>query len=202
MLLAAVENKTIEPRAVDAARQTLLTHRRRDIRERAAAIFAAVPTVERQAIVKEYQAALKLTGDPKRGQELFRGKATCAQCHRVGDIGHAVGPNLSELRTKTPAMLLNDILDPNGAIDANFVNYSVTLTNGKTVTGLIAAESANSLTLRRAENQTDTITRSDIEPDGLVNTRRSLMPEGIEKTLNPQEVADVLAYLQRWRELP
>ncbi len=201
-LLAAIESGTIEPRAVDAARQAFLTHRRRDIRERAAAIFAAVPTVERQAVVKEYQAALKLTGDPKRGQELFRGRGTCAQCHRVGDIGHAVGPNLNGLRTKTPAMLLNDILDPNGAIDANFVNYTVTLTNGKTLTGLIAAESANSLTLRRAENQTDTITRSDIEPDGLVNTRRSLMPEGIEKTLNPQEIADVLAYLQQWSELP
>jgi len=201
-LLAAIESGTIEPRAVDAARQTLLTHRRRDIRERAAAIFAAVPTIERQAVVAEYQAALKLAGDARRGQDLFRGKATCAQCHRVGDVGHAVGPNLSELRTKTPAMLLNDILDPNGAIDANFVNYSVTLTSGKTVTGIIAAESANSLTLRRAENQTDTISRADIEPDGLVNTRRSLMPEGIEKTLNVQEIADVIAYLQKWRELP
>ncbi len=201
-LLTALEGGKIEPRVVDTARQTLLTHRRRDIRERAAAIFAAVPTVERQAVVAEYQAALKLAGDARRGQDLFRGKATCAQCHRVGDVGHAVGPNLSELRTKTPAMLLNDILDPNGAIDANFVNYSVTLTSGKTVTGIIAAESANSLTLRRAENQTDTISRTDIEPDGLVNTRRSLMPEGIEKTLNVQELADVIAYLQKWRELP
>jgi putative membrane-bound dehydrogenase-like protein len=203
VLLTALESGTIKAVHLDNnRRQQLLSHRRRDIRERAAAIFAAVPTVERQAIVKEYQAALKLTGDAKRGQELFRGKATCAQCHRVGDVGHAVGPNLSELRTKTPAMLLNDILDPNGAIDANFVNYTVTLTNGKTVTGIIAAESANSLTLRRAEGQADTITRSDIEPDGLVNTRRSLMPEGIEKTLNPQELADVLAYLHQWSELP
>jgi putative membrane-bound dehydrogenase-like protein len=201
-LLAALESGTVDARAVDSARQTLLTHRRRDIRERAAAIFAAVPTVERQAVVKEYQPALKLVGDPRRGKELFRGKATCAQCHRAGDVGHTVGPNLSELRTKTPAMLLNDILDPNGAIDANFVNYSVTLTSGKTLSGIIAAESANSLTLRRAENQTETITRTDIELDGLVNTRRSLMPEGVEKTLNTQEMADLLAYLQRWRELP
>lgn len=201
-LLAAIESGTVDPRAVDNARQQLLSHRRRDIRERAVTIFAGMPTVERQAIVKEYLAALKLTGDPKRGEELFRGKATCAQCHRVGDVGHGVGPNLHGLQTKTPVMLLNDILDPNGAIDANFVNYSVTLTNGKTVTGIIAAESANSLTLRRAENQTDTISRTDIEPDGLVNTRRSLMPEGIEKTLNVQELADVLAYLHRWRELP
>ena len=67
------------------------------------------------------------------------------------------------------------------------------LADGRTVSGMITSESATSITLRRAENATDTLQRSDIEE--LRSTRQSLMPEGLERQLDPQAVADLIAYL-------
>ena len=63
------------------------------------------------------------------------------------------------------------------------------------LTGLIAAESAAALTLRRAENASDTVLRADIEE--LQSTGLSLMPEGLEKQLDKQAVADVIAFLMQ-----
>ena len=104
------------------------------------------------------------------------------------------------MRTKTPAALLVDILDPNAAIDANYFNYLVALKDGRSLSGILAAESATSITLRRADSQTDTVLRNDIEDDGIFNTNKSLMPEGLEKNLSFQDTADLLAFLKRWRE--
>jgi hypothetical protein len=58
---------------------------------------------------------------------------------------------------------------------------------------MIAGESAASITLRRAENATDTVLRGEIEQ--LRGTGQSIMPEGLEKQLDPQALADVIAYV-------
>ena len=71
------------------------------------------------------------------------------------------GPDIGDTRTKTPAMLLGDVLNPNEAIDSNYVNYQVVTKNGRVLTGIIVAETPSSVTLRRAENQTDTVLRQD-----------------------------------------
>ena len=65
---------------------------------------------------------------------------------------------------------------------------------GRTFSGMIAAETASSVTLRRAEKAEDTILRSQIED--IQATPKSLMPEGLEMQLTKQDVADVIAYLQ------
>ena len=65
--------------------------------------------------------------------------------------------------------------------------------DGRVATGIIAEETATSLTLRRAENQQETILRQNIEE--LTSTGASLMPEGVEKKVTPQEMADLLAYV-------
>ena len=122
-------------------------------------------------------------------------------CHRIDKLGNEIGPNIADTRTKTPEMLLVDILDPNAAIDANFISYIVTLKSGKVLTGLIAQETGSSITLHRADNQTDVVLRQDIESDGILSTGKSLMPEGLEKGLSNQDMADLLAFLRRWGEL-
>jgi putative heme-binding domain-containing protein len=200
VLLDELESGRIDAGDVEPARRLqLLNHRRSDVRERAGRIFAALSTPQRKDVLARYQAALHLDGDPRRGRQVFQ-KATCIACHHVGQLGVTVGPDISETRTKTPAALLVDILDPNAAIDANYFNYLVTLKDGRSLSGLLAAESATSITLRRADVQTDTILRNDIEDDGLFNTNKSLMPEGLEKNLTLKEMADLLAFLKCWRE--
>jgi putative heme-binding domain-containing protein len=71
------------------------------------------------------------------------------------------------------------------------------LKSGKVLTGLIASETASSLTLKRAENQTETVLRQDI--DEIQSLGTSLMPEGLEKSISVEEMADLLHYLKNWR---
>src|SRR5262249_36540933 len=149
-------------------------------------------------VLEQYQAAVPMKGDPRKGQEIFR--QHCATCHRLHGIGVHVGPDIADAeRTRTAEQLLTDILNPNAAIGANYITYVATLKNGKAVTGTIAAETTTSLTLKRAENQTDTVLRQDIEE--LRSTAISLMPDGFEKNITVAQMADLLSFLKNWRYL-
>ena len=151
------------------------------------------PAEHYKALVKEYQDVLDLKGDLTRGKTVF--KKTCSTCHRLENVGVEVGPDLlSALRNKTPDALLVDILDPNREVDPRYVEYLVETRAGRIYTGMIAAETASSITLRRAEKAEDTILRNQI--DTIQAKAKSLMPEGLEMQLSRQEVADVIAYLQ------
>ena len=200
-LLGELEAGRIKAEEFDPLRRIqLLNHRRSDVRDRARKLLAGLATPERKKVLDQFRPALDLTGDPRRGRDIFQ-KATCISCHRIDNLGNDIGPNIADTRTKTPEMLLVDILDPNAAIDANFISYIVTLKNGKVLTGLIAQETASSITLASPTTRPDVVLRQDIEPDGILSTGKSLMPEGLEKGLSHQEMADLLAFLRRWREL-
>jgi putative membrane-bound dehydrogenase-like protein len=163
------------------------------LRAQALTLLASQVATDRQKIVDSYREALALKADPGRGKLVF--KKNCATCHRLENEGTEVGPDLlSALRNKTSETLLVDIFDPGREVDPRYINYVVTSKNGRTFTGLIAAETASSLTLRRAEKAEDTILRSQI--DEVQATAKSLMPENLETQLGKQEVADLLAYLQ------
>ena len=90
-----------------------------------------------------------------------------------------------------------DILDPSREVDPRYIDYVVTLKDGRVLTGMIASETASSVTLRRAEKAEDTLLRSQI--DDIQATAKSLMPEGLEMQLSPQELYDVIAYLLQVR---
>src|SRR4029077_319466 len=110
-------------------------------------------------------------------------------------VGTEVGPDLlSALRNKSREALLTDILDPSREVDSRYINYVIESKTGRVFTGMIAAETASSITLRRAEKAEDTILRSQIEE--IQATAKSLMPENLETQLSKQEVADLIAYLQ------
>jgi putative membrane-bound dehydrogenase-like protein len=198
VLLDEVEAKRVKPGDIDPLRtRLLLNHGNPEIRDRAKKLLRDNLPGNRKLVVARYQEALKLKGDAKLGREIF--KKNCATCHKVAGIGVDVGPDIGDTRTKTLGGLLVDILDPNQAIDNNAISYLVTTKSGKSLTGLIAAENASSITLRRAEGQTDVILRQDI--DRIVSTGESLMPEGFEKTISIREMADLLSFLKNWRYL-
>jgi putative membrane-bound dehydrogenase-like protein len=197
-LLKEVEAGRIRAGDFDALRtRQLVNHPRADIRTRARKLLQDNLPAERKEVLRRYQAALKLKGDPQRGREVFR--KNCASCHRLTGIGVQVGPDISDTRVKTAAALLVDILNPNQAIDSNYINYVVTTKSGRSLSGIIAAETASSVTLRRADNQTDVVLRQDIED--MQSTGVSLMPEGLEKNIPVEAMADLLAFLKNWRYL-
>ncbi len=140
----------------------------------------------------QFTPALELAGDVERGRAVL--KRDCAACHRFGELGNDVGPNLAQIRHRSPAEMLTAILDPNREVGPNFMQFAAALDDGRVVIGLVASETPTSITLRRAENQEETILRGDIEQ--LTSTGLSLMPEGFEKKLTPQEMADVIALLK------
>ncbi|MGH7224193.1 MAG: HEAT repeat domain-containing protein, partial [Gemmataceae bacterium] len=198
LLLGELEAKRVAAGDLDVpSKNRLLKHRQADIRRRAEKVFQASIPEERKQVLQRYQQALTRKGDPGRGREVFR--QNCATCHRIADVGTKVGPDISDTRTKTVQMLLQDILNPNAAIDANYVNYTIVTKNGKEITGLIAAESAASITLQRAEAQTEQVLRQDI--DEIRSTGVSLMPEGLEKTITLEQMADLISFLKNWRYL-
>jgi putative membrane-bound dehydrogenase-like protein len=198
LLLGEIEAKRVAVGDLDRPSQDrLLKHAQADIRQRAHKVLQASIPEERKQVLERYRQALTSKGDAERGREVFR--QNCAACHQIASVGTSVGPDISDTRTKTAAMLLQDILNPNAAIDANYVNYLVVTKSGKEITGILAAESASSITLRRAEGQTDLILRQDI--DELRSTGASLMPEGLEKTITIEQMADLIAFLKNWRYL-
>jgi putative membrane-bound dehydrogenase-like protein len=195
-LLEQIESGKIPASELDPTRiRQLLDNRKADIRQRARKILQKELPEERQRVLQRYRGALTNKGSMERGREVFR--KNCATCHRIAGTGILVGPDISDTRTKTAEQLLNDILNPNAAIDNNYVNYLVTTRSGKVLSGIIVSETASSVTLRRAENQTDTVLRSDIED--IRSTGQSLMPEGLEKTISLDEMSDLLNFLKNWR---
>ena len=94
---------------------------------------------------------------------------------------------------KSPAALLIAILDPNRAVEDRYVNYIAQLDDGRQFSGVLASESGGSLTLRVQDGKEQVILRKQLEV--LRNTGKSLMPEGLEKDVSDQELADVIAYV-------
>jgi putative membrane-bound dehydrogenase-like protein len=191
-LVEAIEKKEISTAAVDAARrQRLLRSADRALRERAARLFAQDTQSDRARVIEKYRDVLELMGDRRRGQAVFARR--CAVCHRQEGVGHAVGPDLTTLSNKTPLYLLSEILDPNRNVDSRYVEYVAVTRDGRTLTGVLAGETAASITLRGQEGKEQVLLRADLEE--LASTGKSLMPEGLERDVSRQELADLLAYL-------
>ncbi len=191
-LLDLIEKKTIPAAEIDAARrQRLLAHRQETIRTRAAKVFEGAINADRRKVLDDYKEVEMLAGDSRRGKAVFA--KSCSICHRIESVGHEVGPDLQALSNKSPLYLLTEILDPNRNVDSRYLAYVAVTRSGRTFSGLLASESATSITLRAQEGKEQVLLRSEL--DELQSSGKSLMPEGLEKELSKQDLADVIAYL-------
>jgi putative heme-binding domain-containing protein len=198
-LLVGIEKKQILARELNAARrQRLLTHRAATIRRSAERLFAVDANSDRRQVLAAYKSALTLQGNRLHGAELF--KKHCSVCHKLADVGVVVGPDLKSLTDKSPTALLVAMLDPNRAVESKYISYTAVTINGRTFNGLLAAESGNSITLREAKGKEHVILRTDLEE--LFSSSKSTMPEGLEKELKPQDIADVIAHVRSNVPLP
>jgi putative heme-binding domain-containing protein len=190
--LDAVEAGKLKPGDVDPARVQLLQGSAdRAVRERAARLFAATKLPKRAEVVASYQKALTLKGDAARGKAVF--KDVCSACHRLEGVGEAVGAELSAVRDRGSEAILLNILDPNREVLPKYLSYYLETDKGRTITGMITAETANAITLRRADGTSETVLRVNIAE--LRSTGLSFMPEGLEKQVDVRQMADLLAYL-------
>jgi putative membrane-bound dehydrogenase-like protein len=192
-LLEAIETGQVVPVDLDPSRRTqLLALADSKNHQRAVKLLGTPGNSDRSQVVAAYRKALELSGESERGRATF--KKVCATCHKAENVGVDVGPNLATVTGRTTEDLLTHILDPNREVAPPYLNYNVALTDGRTLSGVIAEESANSVTLKRAEGATDLVPRSQIE--AISSTGQSLMPEGLEKGLEPQDFADLIAFVR------
>ncbi|QDV19890.1 Cytochrome c [Gimesia panareensis] len=192
-LLQAIQGKQVKLNEIARDKKDLLmNHPNKSIRKRAQKVLGSDVNSDRAKIVKSYEPALELSGDAERGLAIY--KKNCAGCHQVGKLGHNVGPNLATTKNKSDHDLLIAILDPSREAQSNYNTYTVVTEQGKLYSGIIAAETATSYTIRRAEGKEDIILRNNI--DTLLSNGVSLMPNGLEKEITPQQMADLLKFIK------
>lgn len=191
-VLAALGDGSLPPSAIPpGTRQGLLTSPDAKLKAQAEKVFAGAVNADRAKVIDAYRRDLPKTGDVTKGKAVFA--KTCASCHKLENVGHAVGPDLAALANKSPEYLLAEVFDPNRNLDNRYLEYVVNVTDGRTLNGLLAAESAAGVTLRQADGKEVTVLRADL--DSFKSAGRSLMPEGLEKDVSPAAMADLIAYL-------
>lgn len=135
-------------------------------------------------------------GDPKRGREIFFGKkAACSSCHAVGSEGGRIGPHLTTIgASRSPRDLLEAIVFPSASFVNGYRPYVVATTDGRVIEGVISAETTDTVTLRTKDLQELRVRRDQI--DELRESSTSIMPKGLDTQLTPDELRNLLAYLQ------
>jgi putative membrane-bound dehydrogenase-like protein len=196
-LLAAVRTRSV-PAADLSASQTNFLRNHPDAAVRALAQkILAPPATNRATLIQSFRPALSLAGDAAKGKRIYEQR--CISCHRVGggsaSEGFAVGPDLVTVRNSGKEKLLINILDPNREVAANYIAYLVETKDGQSILGLIASDTPNSITLRQPYGRETIVPRGQIKR--MSSEHKSLMPEGLEAGLKPQDVADLLQFVAR-----
>ncbi len=163
------------------------------LREQARTLFTK-NAEEAKKINKEYQAALKLPGDPEKGKIVYM--QSCAVCHQIkGQNGIAFGPDLGTIHNWKKEDILANILDPNLSIMAGYDLWEITLNNGASLQGIIAAETSSAITIKNIGNFEQTISRQDIK--SLQSLSVSAMTVGLEKNISKEAMANLIAFLRQ-----
>jgi putative heme-binding domain-containing protein len=138
---------------------------------------------------------LALRGDPVRGEKLFwAAENKCGTCHKIGDRGTALGPDLTTIGKLRPREdLLESILEPSRRIEPKYAAYVAQMDDGRLFTGLLVMRDEKKVVLRDAQNMEIVLAAGNVER--LVPARTSLMPDGQMAGLTAQDAADLLEYL-------
>ena len=135
---------------------------------------------------------LAMQGHAEAGKKIF--DTYCLTCHRIDDRGIDFGPNLTTVGSKLGRFAMFDaILNPAAGVEFNYETTEVTLKDGSVLIGMTQTESNADVTLKLMGGQAKTVARSDVKQ--LRRLPGSLMPAGIARGLQPQQLADLVEYL-------
>jgi putative membrane-bound dehydrogenase-like protein len=146
----------------------------------------------REKVVREMRDFLrKNRGDPAAGMQVF--KNVCAQCHKIYGEGQDVGPDITVNGRSDFDQLLSNVFDPSLVIGVAYQATTVATTKGQVIIGLVVEDNSQRVVLKLQGGKLEAIPRGDVEEMRV--SQVSLMPEGLEKQLKPQEIADLFAFL-------
>ncbi len=190
-VLESVRRGTVGPGEFSVS-QTALLRTAGGLSDEVTALFWPPPP-DRQSVIAQKQAALKLPGDLGKGHEIFAQR--CAVCHRDGTEGAAVGPERTSFRNLGKPTLLVNLIDPSREVAPSYAAATISTEVGESLTGLIIQEDASQVRLRLPGGQESSLQRNSVRK--VERLGRSLMPDGLEAGLSDQELADLLEYLVR-----
>ena len=189
-VLSAVETKRLPASALAGVRRRqILASKDPAIKAQAERLLTA--SVRPEALAEAKQ-ALDLKPDPAAGRGSFQ--ALCSSCHRLEREGHAVGPDLADIRRQTKENILFHIVNPDAEIAPAFTAYLAEAKDGRVLSGVLVGDTPTSVTLRGPLGVESTLLRADLAK--LESLPSSLMPTGLEAGLSKQQLADLLAYLK------
>jgi putative heme-binding domain-containing protein len=172
--------------------QALVKHKNEKIATQAQTALASVIPPSRESVVATFKPALSLTGSAEDGAPHYQSR--CLACHVADGQGMPVGPDLVTVKTKGREGILSAILEPHKEVASQFIAYVVNTKDGQTVSGIVTKDDASSMTLKMMGGAEVTLQRSNIQ--GSSSSGQSLMPEGLETGLTPQDMANLLAYIE------
>jgi putative membrane-bound dehydrogenase-like protein len=157
------------------------------------------------AQLKELMARYKKLLTPERlkiahlssGRVLFN--KTCASCHSLYGEGQKIAPDLTGSGRHNVDYLLENIIDPNAVVPADFRMSIVSLKNGRVLTGLVGARDGRTVAV---QTQTERVLLERTEIDSIQDTPQSLMPDGLLTPLSEDQVCDLIAYLMSPEQVP
>jgi putative membrane-bound dehydrogenase-like protein len=194
LLLAAMESGEIQPNSLDGGIQwRLISLSNESLRNQALRLLR--PGNERgQGANKQYVLDVKKeTGNPEKGRTVFM--VNCIMCHQMGNEGGVpFGPDLATVRSWEEATLIGNIVDPDMAIANGYDLWMAELKSGEVIQGVLVTESANAVTLLNQQLKETTIARKRIR--SLKAMQQSAMPADLRDKISPQEMADLIAYIQ------
>jgi putative heme-binding domain-containing protein len=195
LLLNAIEKNQVQASSVSFGRSVQLMQNKDDLLSNKARTLFTKNEEDGKKVNKAYQEALVLKGDATKGQNVYL--QNCAICHQVrGKMGVELGPDLGTIHNWTAEIIMANILDPNISISSGYDLWNVELKNGESHQGIISSESDVAITLKNNGKLEKTINRQDIKE--IKSMEISAMPSGLEKKINKQEMADLLAFLRKF----
>ena len=175
--------------------QQLRTYDAPEIRRAVVEVFGnpvAISAPEKLARIQDLSELLTVAeGDATAGKEHFTKK--CAICHKLFGEGKPIGPPLDTYDRGSLKFWLPAIVEPSLEVREGYQSYAAHTSDGRTITGMIAAQDSRSVTIRTAEDQLIVLDRSDLEDLQAIET--SLMPDDALKELTDDQIRDLFAYL-------
>lgn len=193
-LLKAIEADTVRPSVLTTAQTKFVrNHSDRSVRALATKVLSAQPASTRQQVIDSFMSAIDLKGDAVHGKKIYEER--CISCHRLGGEGHALGPDLVTVKNTGKEKMLVNILDPNREVRPDYISYVVETKDDESFIGLVVNESTTTVTIRQAYGKENVVNRADIKK--MQSQGQSLMPEGLEAGLKPQDLADLIGYIEK-----
>ncbi len=193
LLFAAVEKGDVPAWTINGDKRNQLMHSKDEaIKNRATTLFKDMNAGDRMKVYEEYKSVLTLKRDSANGHAVFQ--KTCTPCHTFAGEGKSVGPDLTGIRNQPEDVLLLHVMVPEFEIMPTYTLYNVETKDGNSISGLLAADTPTSITLRQAGGIEEQVPRAKIA--SMASSRLSLMPQELEKSMSKQELADLIGFLK------